>query len=112
VPRSPSGREKGEPVATYITLFKWTEQGIRGMQETAGRAEAASELVARVGATFTEFYWTLGEYDIVGILEAPDDESAMAALLAIGSNGNARTTTMRAFSRDEMRSILEKVPGP
>jgi uncharacterized protein with GYD domain len=97
-------------VATYITLFKWTEQGIRGVQETADRAEAASELVARVGATFKEFYWTLGEYNIVGILEAPDDESAMAALLALCSNGNARTTTLRAFSADEMRAILEKAP--
>jgi uncharacterized protein with GYD domain len=101
---------KGRIVATYIVLFKCTDHGIRGVRETADRARAADELVAGFGATFKEFYWTLGEYDIVGVLEAPDDESAMAALLAIGSNGNARTTTLRAFKRDELAAILERVP--
>jgi uncharacterized protein with GYD domain len=96
-------------VATYITLFKWTDQGIRGVRETVDRAGAAEELVSAFGATFKEFFWTLGEYDIVGVLEAPDDESATAALLAIGANGNARTTTLRAFTRDELTAILEKV---
>jgi uncharacterized protein with GYD domain len=95
-------------VATYIVLFKWTEQGIRGARETVERARAAEELVSGFGATFKDFYWTLGEFDIVGILEAPDDESAMGALLAIGSNGNARTTTLRAFTGDELAAILEK----
>lgn len=97
-------------MATYITLFKWTDQGIRGARDTVDRARAAEELVAHYGATFKDFYWTLGEYDIVGVLEAPDDESAMAALLAIGSNGNARTTTLRAFKGGELAAILEKVP--
>lgn len=55
-----------------------------------------------------EVYWTLGQHDIVAVAEAPDDETIAAALLALGSQGNVRTKTMRAFSREEMRGVIQR----
>ena len=91
---------------TYITLINWTDQGVKNYKDTVDRYEAARQTLGQTGASFKDAYWTLGPYDIVGILDAPDDESAMAALLAVGSQGNIRTTTMRAFSADETRGVI------
>jgi uncharacterized protein with GYD domain len=60
------------------------------------------------GVSFKEIYWTVGPYDLVGIVEAPDDETATAALLSVAGQGNIRTTTLRAFSASEMRRMIEK----
>ena len=59
---------------------------------------------------FKDVYWTLGSHDIVALVEAPDDETLAAGLLAVGAQGNIRTTTLRAFSREEMRSVISKAP--
>jgi len=64
-----------------------------------------------LGGSLNQIFWTMGEYDVVGVLEAPDDESATAFALALSSQGNVRTSTMRAFDAGEMRQILAKVPG-
>jgi uncharacterized protein with GYD domain len=64
----------------------------------------------QLGVRFTDVYWTLGEHDIVVVVEAPDDETATAALLAVSAQGNIRTKTIRAFSRDEMRAVIDKAP--
>jgi uncharacterized protein with GYD domain len=64
--------------------------------------------MGKLGVTFRDIYWTVGPYDIVAVVDAGDDESATAALLTLGSQGNVRTTTLRAFNRDEMRSIIGK----
>ncbi len=96
-------------MATYISLINWTDQGIKAFRESVDRSEAARELAEKLGGSFKEIYWTLGPYDIVGVLEAPDDETVEAALLGIASQGNVRTTTLRAFSADEMRAIVQKV---
>ena len=93
---------------TYISLINWTEKGIAGFADTVDRAEAGKQLAARFGGALKEIYWTIGPYDIVAISEAPDDESATAFALALGSQGNVRTTTMRAFSADEMRGVIAK----
>jgi uncharacterized protein with GYD domain len=95
-------------MATYVTLINWTDQGIKNFKDTVDRYEAAQEAMGQGGARFKDVYWTIGPYDIVGILEAPDDESATAALLAVGGEGNIRTTTLRAFSASEMRGVIEK----
>ena len=92
----------------YVTLINWTEQGISGFKDTVDRYETADEQFKELGVQFVDVYWTLGEHDIVGVIEAPDDESATAALLKLGSGGNVRTKTMRGFSREEMRGVIDK----
>jgi uncharacterized protein with GYD domain len=92
----------------YVTLINWTEQGIAGFKDTVDRYEAAQQQFEGLGVQFVDVYWTLGEHDIVSVIEAPDDESVTAALLSLGSAGNVRTKTMRAFSRDEMRGVIDK----
>ena len=93
---------------TYVTLINWTEQGVKGFKDSVDRYEAAQDAMERVGVSFKEIYWTVGPYDIVAILEAPDDESATAALLSVGALGNIRTTTLRGFNPDEMRRVIER----
>jgi uncharacterized protein with GYD domain len=95
-------------MATYIVLIDWTQQGVGNFKETVNRYESAQGEFERLGVRFRDTYWTLGNHDIVGIMEAPDDETLAAALLALGSQGNVRTTTLRAFSADEMRRVIEK----
>jgi uncharacterized protein with GYD domain len=94
-------------MGTYISLINWTDQGIRNIKETAQRSAAAKDLAARMGGELKAIYWTLGSCDIVVISEFPDDETGTAYLLAIGSQGNIRTTTLRAFGEDEIERILE-----
>ena len=94
---------------TYVALLNFTDQGIRSVKETIQRADAAAELAQQQGGSLQQLYWTVGPYDLVGILEAPDDESATAFLLEAASRGNVRTTTLRAYDRDEMSSILGRL---
>ena len=96
-------------MATYIALSSFTDQGIRNVKDTTKRAEKVRELAKKFGVTAKEFYWTLGSYDVVVIFDAPDDASMTAVGLAIGAEGNVRTQTLRAFSRDEMGGILRKL---
>jgi len=93
---------------TYVSLINWTDKGIAGIKDTVDRAEAGKQLAGKFGGALKEIYWTLGTYDIVAVSEAPDDESATAFALALSSQGNVRTTTMRAFSADEMRGIVAR----
>ncbi len=93
---------------TYVALFDWTDQGVRNFTEPVDRYEAARDQLERLGVTFKDVYWTLGSHDIVGVIDAPDDESLAAALLAVAAQGNVRTTTLRAFSTDEMRNVIAK----
>jgi uncharacterized protein with GYD domain len=93
-----------------VSLIDWTSEGIAGFKDTVDRYDSAEEQFEKLGVSFVDVYWCLGEHDIVAIIEAPDDETATAALLAVGAAGNIRTKTMRGFSRDEMRSLIEKAP--
>ena len=96
-------------MARYVSLINWTEKGrCRASGRSVDRGEAASALAASFGVSFVDINWTMGPYDIVAVLEAPDDESASAFALALGAHGNLRMTTMRAFSADEMRGIIAK----
>jgi uncharacterized protein with GYD domain len=92
----------------YVSLIDWTEQGIANFKDTVDRYEASQQQFEQLGVRIVDVYWTLGEHDIVSVLEAPDDETATAALMALGSQGQVRTKTMRAFSRDEMRTVIDK----
>jgi uncharacterized protein with GYD domain len=98
-------------MATYIALCNWTDQGIRSVKDSAQRAEAAEAAARKVGVTMKSTMWTLGSYDMIVQLEAPDDAAVTAFGLAVGMQGNIRTQTLRAFSRDEMKAILSKVPA-
>ena len=94
----------------YVSLIDWTQQGIANFKDSVDRYEAAQQQFEELGVRFVDAYWTLGEHDLVGVIEAPDDETATAALLALGSQGNVRTKTMRAFSAEEMRALIQKAP--
>ena len=96
-------------MATYIMLTSFTDQGIRNVKDSPKRADAVRDLAKKFGVTAKEFFWTLGSYDVVAIYDAPDDASMTALGLAIGSAGNVRTQTMRAFSREEMNGVLAKL---
>jgi|SRR5438874_12680749 len=96
-------------MVTYIVLTTFTDQGIRNAKDTTKRADAVRELAKKFGVTAREFFWTLGSYDVVAIFEAPDDSSMTALGLAIGAQGNVRTQTLRAFSREEMNRVLAKL---
>lgn len=92
---------------TYLTLWNWTESGIREFRRTTERVEQVKADFEKLGATL-DVRWIVGPYDGMAIVEAPDDETATAALLRLGSSGNVRTTTMRTYDGAEMARILEK----
>jgi len=96
-------------MATYIALSSFTDQGIRGVKDSTKRADAVKKAAKKFGVNMTQIYWTLGHYDLVAIIEAPDDKAATAFALAVGAAGNVRTQTLRAFSREEMDGILGKM---
>jgi len=96
-------------MATFITTIKFTQQGIKGIDETTTRATALKAAAKKMGVKVTDIYWTLGDYDGVLIFEAEDDETATTVLLHLGSMGNVHTKTMRAFTAAEMDKILTKV---
>ena len=93
----------------YVVLMNWTDQGIRTARETVQRRDQADALAERHGARIEQVYWTVGPYDIVAILQAPDDESATAVMLELGTGGNLRTVTLRAYDREEMSGILQRL---
>jgi uncharacterized protein with GYD domain len=88
--------------------MNWTDQGSTTASETVNRYKAANDDLKQRGVTITDIYWTAGPYDIVTVVEAADDETAMAGLLRLASAGNLRTTTMRAFSADEVQSVIDR----
>ncbi|MCE9530317.1 MAG: GYD domain-containing protein [Planctomycetes bacterium] len=96
-------------MATFITTIKFTQQGIKGIDETTKRAAALKAAGRKIGAKITDIYWTMGDHDGVLIFEAPDDETATTLLLHLGASGNVHTTTVRAFTAAEMDKILTKV---
>ena len=96
-------------MATYIILGNFTEQGIRNVKDTGKRADALKGMAQKVGASVRTVYWTLGQYDIVAIIDAPDDASVTALLLSVGALGNVRTQSLRAFTADDMTGILSRV---
>ena len=93
---------------SYAALMNWTDQGIKSFRDSVDRADAAEIALASAGIAFTAIYWTVGKYDLIAILEAPDDETLAAALLTLGAQGNLRTTTLRAFTAGEMRGVIAK----
>lgn len=97
-------------MATFISLVNFTEQGIRNAKDSPNRASTFAAAAEPLGVKIKDIYWTVGHYDAVAVIEAPDDEAATAALLSLGAQGNVRTETLRAFSAHEMSDIIAKMP--
>ena len=93
----------------YVTLYNWTDQGVKSAKETVDRYEAAKGLAESKGGKLETAYWTIGPYDLVGVAEFPDDETGTAVALQIAATGNIRSVTMRAFDEDQMRGIIAKM---
>jgi uncharacterized protein with GYD domain len=97
-------------MATYISFVKWTEQGIRNAKDAPKRVEAFEAAVKAAGGRLKEMYLVMGEYDLVVVTEAPNDETVARLSLATGMQGNVRTVTSRAFTREEMTKIVGGLP--
>jgi uncharacterized protein with GYD domain len=89
-------------------LINWTEQGIMDFRDTTQRAEAFTKLVESSGGKVRELVWTVGQYDMVCVADFPDDEAGVAALLRVGSLGNIRSNTLRAFGAEQMAGIIDR----
>ena len=97
-------------MATYIFLYKLTDQGIKNIKEMPQRIEKAIEASEAVGGKVLGVYSVLGEYDLVSIAEFPNDETVLSLALAFGSQGNVRSTTLKAFTKEEFAEIVKKLP--
>ena len=96
-------------MASYVCLIQFRDQGIRNIQDTVKRGDAAMAEAEKMGMKIVEEYWTMGAYDAVVVMEAPDDETMSAFILKVGSLGNVKAQTLRAFRRNEMEGILAKI---
>jgi uncharacterized protein with GYD domain len=95
---------------TYFSLINYTDQGIRNVKDSPQRLDAAKKLITDMGGELKGFYLTMGPYDLIAILEAPDDEVVAKVLLALGSAGNVRTITLKAFPEADFRRVIEALP--
>ena len=98
-------------MATFISTIKFTDQGIKNIKDTCKRANAFKAAAKKMGVKVRDIYWSLGPFDGVLIFDAPDDETATALMIQLGSFGNVQTQTGRSFKAAEMQSVLDKLPG-
>ena len=96
-------------MVTYVVLGSFTDQGVRNAKDSPKRADAFKEMAKTFGVTVKEIVWTQGRYDVVTVLEAPDEAAAMSLSLSLGALGNIRTETLRAFSAADMTKIVGKM---
>jgi len=95
---------------TYVCLMKLTDQGIKDIKNAPKGIEESVKAMEAAGGKLIGFYTTMGEYDFVAIAEVPSDEVAMAGLLGVGSAGTVRTTTLKAFTIEQLAAIVKKLP--
>ena len=96
-------------MVTYIVLATFTDQGIKNAKDSPKRAEAFKQMAKTFGVTVKDIFWTQGRYDIVTVIEAPDEFSATALNLSLSALGNIRTESLRAFSAADMATIVGKM---
>jgi uncharacterized protein with GYD domain len=96
-------------MTTYVMLAKWSEQGIRQVRDSPNRLDKAKGVLKEMGGQFTHFFMTMGEYDMVGIYEAPDDAVAARFTLQVGMLGYVRTMTLKAFPEQAYREIINSL---
>ena len=92
----------------YISLVNWTEQGVRNVKESPKRADAATALASKLGAKM-DVYYTMGQFDLVVVTQAPNDDTAMQLLLELGKLGNVRTQTLKAWTAAEATKVISKL---
>lgn len=97
-------------MATYITLIRFTQKGVAEVKDSATHLDKAKQMFKAMGAELKAFYLTLGQYDAIGIAEAPDDETVAKLSLALSAQGGVRGETLRAFSEDEFGKIISALP--
>jgi len=102
--------ERRNQVATYIILFRFTQKGIQEVKKSPERIQEAKRSFETLGAKVKEFYSVMGRYDTLFIVEAPNDETIAKATLSLGSLGNVRTETLRAFTEEEYEKIVKDLP--
>ena len=95
---------------TYVGLVKLTDQGIRNVKDSTKRAKSFREMAEKGGVKVKEILWTMGRYDLVLVVDAPNDETMSRLALGLGMSGNAKTETLKAFSAQEMDQILKGLP--
>jgi uncharacterized protein with GYD domain len=96
-------------MSNYVLLIDWTEQGIKNVKDTVKRAKSFEDAIEKAGGKSLGFYYTIGRYDMVAIVQAPTDEAIASVLFSLGSLGNVRTETLKAFSTNEAANIIEKL---
>ncbi len=96
-------------MAEYILLMNWTEQGVRKVKDSPKRLDAARKVAKTCGVKFGDFYMTIGKYDMLAHLTAPDDSAVARFVLKAASAGNVRTTTLKAFTEPEYRKIIGSI---
>ena len=96
-------------MAMYVSLIQFTDPGIHNIKETIKRHEDSMVEAEKMGMKIIDAFWTMGAYDVVVVLEAPDDETMSAFALKVGAMGSVKTHTMRAFPKREMEKILAKI---
>lgn len=94
----------------YVLLGNWTDQGARDVKNTVKRSRAAREAFAAMGVNAREWFFTLGQYDVILTVDAPDDETLTKAALVLAAQGNLRTITLRGFGEKEMEALLATLP--
>lgn len=94
----------------YIILGNYTSEGIKNMKDSPKRLEAAKEVAKSFGGEIKQFYLTMGKYDFVSIVEAPNNEAVMKALLTIASRGSIRTETLVALPTEEYTKLISELP--
>jgi uncharacterized protein with GYD domain len=92
----------------YVGLGNWTDQGTKDFRGAVQRGNSFREAVEQAGGRVRELVWTMGEYDFITVVEAPDDETAATLVLRVAAAGNVRTKTMRAFDADQMSDIIAR----
>ncbi len=97
-------------MAKFIMLLNYSQKGMANIKESPNRAEAARGLARKCGAEMTDLYLTMGEHDLVAIVEAPNDDAVAKFALAVGSIGNVRSKTLKAFTEDQFREIVQSLP--
>lgn len=97
-------------MATYISLLRYTQQGVTTIKQAPGRIDAARKAYKALGAELKALYLVMGRYDFVALVEAPDDTVAAKAALALGSKGNVSSETLRAFTEEEFRTMVAGLP--
>jgi len=96
-------------MSTYITLLRWTQQGVAKAKDSPKRLDAGRKAFKKLGVEIKDTYLTMGRYDLVCVIEGPNDETVARALLSLGSQGNVQTETLKAFTEDEFRKITSSL---